>query len=1155
MRIYVSSTSRDLKDYREQAVRAIRRQGHEAVVMEDYVAEDRAPAEKCVADVANCDLYVGIVARRYGCVPKGQELSITEMEYRQAVEDGIPVLAFLLHEEADWPEEFVDTGEAGERIRALREELCESKVVDFFQTPTELRAKVAEAIGRFVHEGQRQPAERIVGMRTGVPGFKDRMDELSQVRALLKDEATKFACIVGACGIGKTWLLSEVCEEIEEGRLRLSRRTGGLDVDGVIYADCSKSPGLTLERVFDDVGRMLGTPYAQELMDCWADQSRSVGEKIRFLLSKLRRGCYLLVMDSFEVALGPDNMISDEAMREFVDEVLQGSHGLRLLATSHRTVVVEPGSERAVSVFDLDHGLPGEDAVTLLRDLDRDGRAHLRRAPDQLLQEIARRCECVPGALQLIPVILRRSHVPPTRLLEDESLFDERVVENLAATHYSLATEEERRVLQGLAVYNRPVTANVVRHLLEPFFPNLDIEECLFRLEDNMLVSYCDETDSYALRPLYQRLAYAQIHEEGEHYRRALHRRQVEFYLEEWRRALDESGKEDALNSARQAVAVADEIGDDLAIAKAYYALGASLSRFQRFAEAAANIRRASHAAERAGDVLTLAKCLWMRSGIETEANPDYGDLSLLDVAIDLFEKAGEPGRQAGALHTRACLGMRFRKWRVVEEALKEEGKLLREEVHDPRMLTHVQQLWGEYYWLRGRWEEAADSLANALEGFEGLSEASGACAARGWLGLARCWLGDMDAGLSLVRQALQTERHTLDSREGVSKWLHYLGEMFLERSETERALEALWISRDLREELRHAELSKTKAALRRARDRIGGDRFRELEEAFDPRGSEFGEYAFLWGLGPFRKCDGNPILEPRGDGWESLHVFNPAAWTDGERVYLLYRAEGPCKFPGREVGSTLGLAVSTDGLHFEREDEPILTATEPFEMPGGCEDPRLTHIDGTFYLTYTAYDGKTARLSMAASPDLRNWEKLGPVLDDDQWELYFPNEEHRALFPRGWSKSGAMLPKKVDGHYWMYFGDTHIWAAYSADLRHWDVAQGPVLSPRPGLFDSRLVEPGPPPVVLPGGIWLGYNSADTELRYAFGQALIAPDNPTEVLRRCIRPLLEPTTAEETDGQVDQVVFGEGLVMFKGKWFLYYGMADSRIGVAIADAG
>jgi beta-1,2-mannosidase len=287
---------------------------------------------------------------------------------------------------------------------------------------------------------------------------------------------------------------------------------------------------------------------------------------------------------------------------------------------------------------------------------------------------------------------------------------------------------------------------------------------------------------------------------------------------------------------------------------------------------------------------------------------------------------------------------------------------------------------------------------------------------------------------------------------------------------------------------------------------------------------------------GPFRRFAGNPILGPSGEGWEAKDVFNPTAWTDGQMVSLLYRAEDRKGLPGREFTSRLGLAHSSDGFLFERYPRPVMEATEPYEMPGGCEDPRLVRIEGQFYATYTAYDGKTARLCMAVGDSLDRWTKWGPLLPE-----------------RGWTKSGAILDQSINGRYWMYFGDTDIWAAHSEDLRRWEVVEPPVLRPRPGTFDARLVEPGPPPRVVPQGIWLIYNSADTALRYAVGQALFAADDPTRLLWRDDAPLLEPATTDEIDGQVPQVVFAEGMVQFRGQWLLYYGMADSRIGVVVAD--
>ena len=129
------------------------------------------------------------------------------------------------------------------------------------------------------------------------------------------------------------------------------------------------------------------------------------------------------------------------------------------------------------------------------------------------------------------------------------------------------------------------------------------------------------------------------------------------------------------------------------------------------------------------------------------------------------------------------------------------------------------------------------------------------------------------------------------------------------------------------------------------------------------------------------------------------------------------------------------------------------------------------------------------------------------------------------ACFPRGWSKSGANFELTNQWLLLDVFWRYPYLGGIFKNLRKWEVVDEPVLSPRPGSFDSHLVEPGPPPILLPEGIWLGYNGADDNLRYGFGQALFAVDNPRKLIRRCTRPLLEPTTENENKGQVPRVSF------------------------------
>jgi predicted GH43/DUF377 family glycosyl hydrolase len=302
--------------------------------------------------------------------------------------------------------------------------------------------------------------------------------------------------------------------------------------------------------------------------------------------------------------------------------------------------------------------------------------------------------------------------------------------------------------------------------------------------------------------------------------------------------------------------------------------------------------------------------------------------------------------------------------------------------------------------------------------------------------------------------------------------------------------------------------------------------------------------------FGGWRRLSSTPILSPRGDGFESAGTFNPAVVTWHDEIVMLYRAQD------RHGTSTLGYATSADGIRFVRRSHPVMTPHAPYEMGGGCEDPRLVRFDETWYLTYTGYNtvngkganGKEAQLCLATSNDLMHWRRRGVIMP-----------AYRGNWNVGWTKSGAIVPERIRGKYWMYYlGDargqgSQMGLAESADLLHWsDASNQPVVRSRPGTFDARVVEPGPPPIMLPEGILLIYNGADQRLIYSTGWVLFDRRNPTRVLLRAEEPIFRPELPWETAGQTPNVVFVEGLVRNSRTWRFYYGAADKYIGVADA---
>ncbi|HZO98947.1 MAG TPA: glycoside hydrolase family 130 protein [Terriglobia bacterium] len=304
--------------------------------------------------------------------------------------------------------------------------------------------------------------------------------------------------------------------------------------------------------------------------------------------------------------------------------------------------------------------------------------------------------------------------------------------------------------------------------------------------------------------------------------------------------------------------------------------------------------------------------------------------------------------------------------------------------------------------------------------------------------------------------------------------------------------------------------------------------------------------------FGSWKRLSHQPIIFPQGNGFESAGTFNPAVVEKDGNIVMFYRAQD------RKGTSTLGYATSKDGVHFQRSQRSVFGPEAPYEKGGGTEDPRIVRINQTYYMTYTGYnnvngigkDKRDAQLCLATSTDLVHWKRWGVILP-----------AYKGKWNVGWTKSGAIVPEKINGQYWMYYlGDASdsggkMGLAVSRDLLHWtDALDHPVLSTRPGLFDAKVVEPGPPPVITPEGIFLIYNGADDKLVYSTGWALFDRADPTRLLARADMPIFRPVEKWEKTGQVPNVVFVEGLIRRGSQWLFYYGGADRYIGVAEAES-
>jgi predicted GH43/DUF377 family glycosyl hydrolase len=293
-----------------------------------------------------------------------------------------------------------------------------------------------------------------------------------------------------------------------------------------------------------------------------------------------------------------------------------------------------------------------------------------------------------------------------------------------------------------------------------------------------------------------------------------------------------------------------------------------------------------------------------------------------------------------------------------------------------------------------------------------------------------------------------------------------------------------------------------------------------------------------------FSRSPANPILTPSDLPYPANAVFNPGAARLGGETVLLVRVEDM-----RGI-SQLHVARSADGVSGWKFDAKPLLRSEPGVAPEevwGCEDPRLTWLAGeeTWAIAYTAYSMRGPLVALATTRDFRHVERIGPVMT--------PEDKDAAVFPRRFGGRWAMIhrPSPIRG-------GAHVWVSFSPDLRHWGDHRL-LLEARDGAWwDAGKIGLGPPPLETSEGwlvIYHGVHMTSAGPIYRAGLALLDLDDPTVVLRRSDEWIFGPEAAYERSGDVPQVVFPSGLLLDpdEGRLDMYYGAADSVVGLATAD--
>lgn len=336
------------------------------------------------------------------------------------------------------------------------------------------------------------------------------------------------------------------------------------------------------------------------------------------------------------------------------------------------------------------------------------------------------------------------------------------------------------------------------------------------------------------------------------------------------------------------------------------------------------------------------------------------------------------------------------------------------------------------------------------------------------------------------------------------------------------------------------------------------------------------------------KRYEYNPIvtpsdIQPSHPDLEVIGAFNAGAAMVGDEVVLLLRvAERPISADGKRVGipkvdlsgptahievewvdrdvpeldlsdprgilykgrqylssvSHLRLARSRDGFHFTIDPKPTIVPYTPYEIYG-MEDPRITPIDGAYYVAYTSVSPMGVCVSLLKTTDFASFERLGVIFP--------PENKNVVLFPGRSSGRYAALHRPAGS----VFGSTpDIWLAYSPDLIHWGDHHR-LMSTRPGMWDGGRIGGGAVPIETPQG-WLAIYHGAVGNRYCLGTVLLDRDQPHRVLGRSVEPIMTPVEPYERAGFFGSVVFTCGAVQRpNGEVLVYYGAGDSTLGVAI----
>ena len=339
--------------------------------------------------------------------------------------------------------------------------------------------------------------------------FQDRLIETKQITDFLNNDSQRLMTIVGRAGVGKTAMICRLLKGLENGTL--PDDLGEMKVDGIVYLSETGSHKVNFANIFADLSKLLPKETAESQEEIYKNPQTSTGDKMRALLDAFPKGRFVLLLDNFENLINSESLnIQDSELSDALNVVLSAPHhAVKVVITTRikpRDLgMVEPGRQHPL---DLDDGLESPYAEEVLRGLDEDGRVGLKSAPDALLNKAREKTRGYPRALEALYAILSVDRYTTLEELLELSLPDE-VVQKLVGEAFNRLDPSAQKVMQALAVYNRPVSPAAIDYLLQPHLPSIDSALVLNRLVSMHFAR--KETGKYYLHPVDRAYAFGII--------------------------------------------------------------------------------------------------------------------------------------------------------------------------------------------------------------------------------------------------------------------------------------------------------------------------------------------------------------------------------------------------------------------------------------------------------------------------------------------------------------------------------------------------------------------------------------------------------------------------------------------------------------------